>query len=152
MTETGRIADQLARAFDGAAWHGPPLMAVLDGVAAEQAARKPVPSAHSIWEIAEHLIAWNAIPLRRLRGEAVEPTPAEDWPSITDTSDTAWADTLDRLRQRHHALHEAVLRFPAHRLDETTPGKTYSHYILLHGAVQHNLYHAGQIALLKKAG
>ena len=151
MSELSRIADQLDRAFDGDAWHGDPLMSILDGVTATQAAAHPVPNAHSIWEIVHHLLAWKtAVPVR-LRGEVRELHGAEDWPPVTDTNDAAWRNCLSDLRTRHAALVAAVCVFPESKLNDLAPARDHSYYVLLHGMVQHDLYHAGQIAILKKA-
>jgi uncharacterized damage-inducible protein DinB len=151
MSEIQRIADQFDRVFDGDAWHGDPLMKILDGVTAEQAAAHPIPGAHSIWQIVNHLRAYRAAIPVRLRGEIRELSDAEDWPSVTDTSDTAWRDCVRDLRLRHTDFMKAVRSFPENKLNETAPNRDYPYYVLLHGMVQHDLYHAGQIAILKKA-
>lgn len=148
--ETSRIADQLGRAFEGEAWHGPALLEILDGVTASAAAARPLAGAHSIWEIARHIAVWDDVARRRLAGEVVQPPPDEDWP---ETSGEAWERTLQHLKRTHDALVEAVTACPDSRLPEKVPGKEPAHYTLyymLHGIVQHELYHAGQIALLKK--
>jgi uncharacterized damage-inducible protein DinB len=151
MTELTRIADQLDRAFDGDAWHGDPLLKILDDITAAQAASHPVPNAHSIWEIVHHLLAWKtAIPVR-LRGEVKELQGTDDWPPVTDPSDAAWAKCLSDLRSAHNKLVAAVRTFPESKLNNLAPARDHSYYVLLHGMVQHDLYHAGQIAILKKA-
>ncbi len=151
MKEAERIADQLRRSFDGEAWHGPAVLELLQGVTAAQAAARPLPGAHSIWELTLHIGVWEDVPRRRLLGERKDDVPpAEDWPPVTDTSGTAWQKTLDTLKQGHRKLLEVVSSLSDDRLAETVPGMGYSVYGMLHGVVQHNLYHAGQIALLKK--
>ena len=149
--EADRIADQLRRAFDGDAWHGPPLLALLDGVGPAEAAARPVAGAHRIWELVQHITAWLTVARRRLAGEAVELTPDEDWAPVPDASGRAWRAALDALRAAQGGLLDAVARLDDARLDERTPGRNYTHYVLLHGVLQHTLYHAGQIALLKRA-
>ncbi|HEY2955376.1 MAG TPA: DinB family protein [Candidatus Eisenbacteria bacterium] len=150
MSETVRIADQLKRAFEGEAWHGPAVMEVLAGVTAARAAARPIASAHSIWEIVAHIAAWEDAVRRRLEGERVELTDAEDWPKIEDTGEKAWAAQLARLEAGHHALRRTVEGFDGSALDQP-PGRNRSTaYMLMHGVIQHDLYHAGQIAVLKK--
>jgi uncharacterized damage-inducible protein DinB len=152
MSETQRIADQLKRAYEGKAWHGPAVREVLAGVTASQAAARPLPRAHSIWEIALHIAVWEDLARRRLAGERLVEIPdAEDWPAVRDPSESAWQQTLETLARGNRALRDAILAFPESRLGENPAGKQHSYYIELHGAVQHDLYHAGQIALLKKA-
>jgi uncharacterized damage-inducible protein DinB len=154
QSETLRIADQLRRAFEGEAWHGPALLEILRGVTATGAAARPLARSHGIWEIVRHIAGWDDVARRRMDGAVVQPTPEEDWPALTDTSDDAWPKTLDHLKQTHDALIRAVTAFSDSRLLAKVPGKDpefYTFYYMLHGIVQHELYHAGQIALLKRA-
>jgi uncharacterized damage-inducible protein DinB len=151
-TETHRINSQLKRAQEGEAWHGPSLRELLDGVTAEQAAAKPIPNAHSIWELVNHIIAWEQIARRRLEGEGEMAIPDEiNFPPVTDASEATWQATLQSLDASHRSLRDGIKKIDDTRLEETTPGTRYSNYVLLHGVIQHDLYHAGQIALLKKA-
>jgi uncharacterized damage-inducible protein DinB len=151
MTELERIADQLDRAFDGDAWHGDPLMKILDNVTAAQAAAHPVKGAHSIWEIVNHIRAWRPAIQARLAGKVAELSGEQDWPPVTDTSDAAWRNSISDLRERHQAFMRAVRAFPESKLSENAPNRDHTYYVLLQGMVQHDLYHAGQIAILKKA-
>lgn len=153
MSESARIADQLRRAFDGEAWHGDSVFEILKGVTAARAAARAVANAHSIWELVLHIAAWDGAALRRLGGAAVELRDAENFPAVTDTSDAAWRGALAEVRRVHEELLAAVAALPDSRLEEMVPGKKgahYNFYYMLQGVVQHELYHAGQIALLKK--
>jgi uncharacterized damage-inducible protein DinB len=151
MSEIKRINSQLKRAFEGKAWHGPSVSEVLAGVTAERAAAHPIPGAHSIWEIALHIATWERVGRRRLEeASPIEVSDEEDWPAVGDTTDAAWANTLEELRRNHEALRASIRQLDEARLDEIVPGTEYSFYFLLHGVIQHDLYHAGQIALLKK--
>jgi uncharacterized damage-inducible protein DinB len=150
IEEISRIADQLKRAFEGDAWHGPAVLEVLEGVNARSAAAKPLRGAHSIWEIVLHIAAWDGAIRRRMEGQALQLSDEQDFPPVKDTSDSAWREALHTLRIRHAELIQGVLSMPDHRLTSQVPGKDYDFYHMLHGAVQHELYHAGQIALLKK--
>ena len=153
MSETSRIADQLKRAFYGGAWHGDSLFEILTGVTAAQAAARPIKNAHTIWELVLHIAAWDAAVRRRMTGVAVQLSDAENFPPVTDTSDAAWGKTLEDVRRVHDELTAAVMHFPEASLTKSVPGKTGAHYnfsYMLDGLAQHELYHAGQIALLKK--
>jgi uncharacterized damage-inducible protein DinB len=153
MREAERIAQELRYSFEGGAWHGPAVLELLAGIDAKQAGAHPVANAHSIWEIVLHMRTWNDAALRRTRGEIVRPTPAEDWPAVTDFSEDAWQETIQSLKLAHAKAYNAIAGMPDPRLKEVVPGKTAEHdtfYFELHGLVQHNLYHAGQIAVLKK--
>jgi uncharacterized damage-inducible protein DinB len=148
--EVNRIEDQLKRAFEGGAWHGPSVLEALDGVTAARAAAKPIPAAHSIWEIVHHVAAWEDAVRRRVMGEPVELSDEEDWPPVRETDDAAWTAALERLRAGHQALRRTVSKLSDVRLKEEVAGMDYTHYHLVHGVIQHDLYHAGQISLLKK--
>lgn len=155
MAESVRIADQLRRAFDGEAWHGDSLFQILEGVTAAQAAARPITRAHTIWELVLHIAAWDGAVLRRIGGVAVALSDEENFPLVTDTSDAAWRKTVAEVRRVHQGLIETVAALPDSRLNDIVPGKDhegahYTFYYMLHGVVQHELYHAGQIALLKK--
>ena len=152
MTETHRINSQLKRAYQGEAWHGPSLCELLNGVTAEQAAARPIPNTHTIWELVNHIIAWEQIAKRRLEGDPVKNPPNEmNFPPVSDTSETAWQATLQHLAESNQALRNAVKKIDDAKLEEIVPEAIYSNYAMLHGVIQHDLYHAGQIALLKKA-
>ncbi len=152
MSETERIAEQLRRAYEGDAWHGPSLREILSGVTAAWARRRPISAAHSIWELVQHIAAWEAIVLRRIGGETINEVSAEqDWPPVRDTSAAAWKKALGALEEGNKKLRAAIAQMTDERLNEKVPGKEREFYVELHGIVQHDLYHAGQIALLKKS-
>ena len=152
MSELKRINGQLKRAFEGKAWHGPSVSEVLEGVTAEQAAAHPIAGAHSIWELTLHIATWERVGRRRIEEFIpIDVSDEEDWPAIEDQSDFAWTTTLEELSRNHEALRAAIRTLDETRLDDIVPGTEYTIYFLLHGVIQHDLYHAGQIALLKKA-
>ena len=152
MGEVARIGSQLKRATEGGAWHGPALLELLADVSAEQAAARPVAGAHSIWELALHIAAWLDVARARIERNAPVRLSAEgDWPPVADAGEAAWLAARDRLERSHRALLGTVASLDDARLDEVIAGTTQTVYFLLHGVVQHTLYHAGQIAVLKKA-
>jgi len=152
MSELERIAEQLRKAFEGEAWHGPSMRELLASTTRGQAAKRPIPGAHNIWEIVLHIGVWESVVRRRLLGESItDLAPEEDWPPVHDVSEPAWRKTLEDFEQGHIQLRQSITQLTDERLSETVPGKDYTVYVLLHGIIQHDLYHAGQIALLKKA-
>ena len=151
MTEIERILDQLNRAFEGEAWHGPSILEILEGITAQQAAARPFHDAHSIWELMLHISAWETAVRKRLEGERAQLSGAEDWPEVTNTSEQSWRAAREALRQAHMELRHAVSRLDEKRLDQPILEGLSSTYVTLHGVIQHSLYHAGQIAILKKA-
>lgn len=155
MSEVNRIRNQFERAFDGDAWHGPSLLALLDGVTAEQAAAHPIPGAHSIWELTLHIGAWEDACRRRLEGDPAQLLDDENFPPVADTSTAAWDHTKQKLTDVHRRLLDTLAGVDDSRLDQPIMNSAEipfsSAYVTLHGGVQHTLYHAGQIAILKKA-
>jgi uncharacterized damage-inducible protein DinB len=150
--EMMRLEEQLRLALEGEAWHGPSVLEVLAGVSAEQASSHPIPDAHSIWELVLHIGSDYALVLRRLAGDGRQLTPEEDWPSCPPATAENWQQAVEALRRLNQQLREAVRAFPAERLDEPlVPEARYTAYTQFIGVTQHNLYHAGQISLLKRA-
>jgi len=141
----------LKRSLEGEAWHGPALEELLLDVTAERAAVKPAPSVHSIWEIVLHIISTQRLVCERLQGKPTVLPAEEDWPPNTDQSEAAWAGTKRELREITERLRQAVRLLDESRLEEPIVEGFSSIYVTLHGTVQHNLYHGGQIAVLKKA-
>ena len=150
MTEVERIADQMRRAFEGKAWCGSSLREVLADVTANEAASKPVANGLSIWEMVLHLAAWKGAVRQRLAGERIKLPADGDFPPVRDTGEEAWRSALELLGRRHAELRDAVAVVDDSRLDEAIVEGMASVYVTLHGGVQHDLYHASQIALLKK--
>ena len=147
-----RLEEQLGRALEGEAWHGPSVLEVLERVSAEQAAAHPTAGAHSIWELVLHLCGTYGWVLRRLGGDGMQLTEPEDWPSVPEPSAQNWSDSIRVLKQLNEDLRLAVRNFPGERLDQPlVPEAPYTAYTQFIGVTQHNLYHAGQMALLKKA-
>jgi uncharacterized damage-inducible protein DinB len=159
MTEISRLLDQLESAFNGDAWSGPSLTATLENVSACQAAAQPLAGAHSIWELVLHLAAWqDLVALRIVTNENLDMTPEANWPQLPQpVTDAAWQSALASLHDSHSrlltvasSLSDADLNRVIGAADDSV-GEGPSVYVQLHGVAQHNLYHAGQIMLLRKA-
>jgi uncharacterized damage-inducible protein DinB len=153
MSQTALLADQIRRAFEGEAWHGDSLLELLAGVEAKTAAARPIPKAHTIWELVLHIAAWDNAVIRRAGGSTVTLSDEQNFPSVKDASEAAWQRTLEAVKKTHNDLVKTVAAFPDSRLQDQVPGKNqdyYDFYYMFSGIAQHELYHAGQIALLKK--
>ena len=155
MTAIERIEEGLSRSFEGTAWHGPAVMPLLADVTAATAAARPIAGAHSIWELVLHMAVWKRVVRRRLGGERINNLPPhEDWPPVTEVTEEGWRRAVEDLRRSHRELTQEVARLRNERLDEPLVGEattTYSVSATLHGIIEHDLYHAGQIAILKRA-
>jgi len=153
MTEPARIADQLRRAMSGESWTGVCVNEVLADVTAEQAAAHPLANAHSIWELVLHIEVYLGGAYQALEGKPMPKiyrTP-EDWRAPGETSAAAWKQAVAELQATAAALADAMERFDAARFEVVVRNREYDHYHLLHGVVQHTLYHLGQIVMVKKA-
>ena len=150
-SETTLIADQLRRAFEGEAWHGPAVLEILKDVDAASAATKPFPDGHSIWELVLHVEVWDEVAMVRLGGKKCQPTGTDNFPLVPKVTGAAWRKAVAEAKRTHDKLVKTVAALPDARLRERVPGKRYDFYHMLHGIAQHELYHAGQIAILKKA-
>jgi uncharacterized damage-inducible protein DinB len=152
IMETVYLANHIKRAVAGPMWHGGALDEVLSDVTAAQASARPIPGAHTIWELVLHVTAWAQIARARLHGERIaDPTTAEDWPPVGDTGEAQWTAALEKMREAHRALARDVRQLDDSVLHEKMPGLEYSRSNLLHGVIEHSTYHGGQIAMLKKA-
>jgi len=143
--EVERIEKQLARTYSGDPWHGPSLRSVLEDVDVAAANARPIEGAHSIAELAAHILTWREEALRRLEGNGDDVPVAGNWPEPLE-----WSALLERLDRSHDALTKAVGALDDGVLDEKVKGRRESYYVLLQGIIHHDLYHAGQIAILKK--
>ena len=150
--EVERIEKQLRLSFEGGAWHGPSVLEALEGVSVEAAYEHPVAGAHSIWELVLHLSGTYRLVLRRLEGDDTHLTANEDWPRAPAPTPSAWQDAIRTLRELNERMRREVIRFDSDRLDEPLVAEPpYSAYTQFIGLTQHDLYHAGQIVILKRA-
>jgi len=146
------IVDTLERAFTANAWHGPSLMETLEETDYETASARPLAVAHSIWELIIHLTAWKDVVRQRLGSATpILPSDAEDWPQLPEPTAANWISKLEKLQRSHDELVKAVRSLAPQAFARTIPGKDYDAFVMLFGVAQHDDYHAGQIALLKKA-
>ena len=145
--EIQHIRDLLQRTFEKNAWHGPAVMEVLDGITPEQSQFK-FPNTHSIAELVAHMTAWRIFVLKKIE-DNLEYTVATDanFPSVD------WTTALEELANSQRDLLASLEGFDPARLHEIVPHDSYTYttfYMLLHGLIHHDLYHAGQIAIMKK--
>lgn len=156
MAEAARLIDQFERAHDGHPWHGSPVTAILKGVTAEQAARKPPNGAHSIWKLVLRITGWRNEVARRATGKPAGMPASGSWPAVGAPTAARWKAALASLDASHQNLVKVVRDMSDDHLLKPTNdprsqlGTGVSYYELLHGIVQHDAYHAGQIAILKK--
>jgi uncharacterized damage-inducible protein DinB len=148
----------LHAAYDGEPWHGPSITAVLEGIDATAAAQRPIPAAHSIWELVLHMAAWTREVASRVRGADAK-NPPEDWPAPGfGVAESSWQAAKDELAAAQKELEQAVdalepddlLRWIGDQRDPSL-GTGLPVGTVIRGLLQHHAYHQGQISLLKRA-
>lgn len=148
MSEIAKIVEQLRQAHEGEAWHGPSVGEALEGVGATGAVTRPIGTAHCIWEIVHHVRVTDELVRSHISGEAAGDEP--DWPTLAETGEAAWRAAVSKRESAQRALRDAVSKIPDSRLHDNIPGRSHSYWHELLGILHHDLYHAGQISLLKK--
>jgi hypothetical protein len=152
--EIGLLLDVLDRAYDRRSWHGTNLRGSLRGLDVAEASFRPGPGRHNIWELAVHAAYWKYAVLRLLTGEKRGSFPLEGSNFFTrpgeDESPKAFKVDLALLAEMHERLHEAVASLDPKRLGTKPKGTKFTIRELVSGAAAHDLYHAGQIQLLKR--
>jgi hypothetical protein len=135
------------------AWHGPNLRGSIRGLTADQVAWRPRPDRHSIAEIVVHAAYWKYAVRRRLRDEKRGSfvLKGSNWFALPASISTSnWRDFVTFLDDEHRALRDAIAAFPSERLDDNPKGGKVRYSTLIHGIAMHDVYHAGQIQLLKR--
>ena len=158
MPEAERLRRELDATFDGDPWYGLAVSRILEGIDPSKAAAHPVKGAHSIWELVAHMTAWVNETNRRLGGGA-HGTPVEgDWPAVRSTTPDSWSAARSALRQAHAdlartltAIDDVDLGRQVAGAQVDAAGQPVTFYQTAVGVLQHDAYHAGQIALLKRA-
>ena len=154
--EVAQLLAILDQAYDRTSWHGTNLRGSIRRVTPAQAAWRPGPGRHNIWEIVVHAAYWKYAAARRITGGARGsfPLKGSNWflrpVESGSSSDKAWKADRALLDDTHEALRAAVMQLPAKDLPRTPPGTNVSNLALLSGVAAHDLYHAGQIQLLKR--
>ncbi|MEP7327200.1 MAG: DinB family protein [Gemmatimonadota bacterium] len=149
--EVADLLEMLRQAWGPRSWHGTGLAGSVRGVPPAQAMWRPGPGRHNIWELVLHLAYWKYAVTRRLEGgpKGGFPRDGSDWIAIADTSEAAWKADVKLLHAQHKALLETVSRFPARRLNLREKTRWTNREQIV-GIASHDLYHTGQIQLLKK--
>ena len=151
MSEIKRISEQLKSSFYKGAWHGPALLEALDGVTAKQAYLHPISEAHSIWELVLHATTWvKAVEKAISEMSYTQVENDANWPNVNQKTEAAWEKAVDSLKKAHKKLEKLVSTSKDAALEKVPANTSSTVYRLLHGVIHHNIYHAGQIAILKK--
>jgi uncharacterized damage-inducible protein DinB len=145
-----RIMDE---AYEKKAWHGPNLRGAIRGLDGREAAWRPVPGRHTIWEIVVHCAYWKYAVRRRILGEkrGSFPLKGSNWivrPAAMTPKE--WQEDVALLEDTHRKLRSAIAGMTPRSLQEIPPGSKVSNTAIISGIAAHDVYHAGQIQLLKR--
>lgn len=155
---TSEITTLLAiidQAFDHVSWHGTNLRGSFKMVKAKDASWRPAPGRHNIWETVVHAAYWKYVVRRRLLSEPKGsfPLKGSNWfkrPAGVEVSEAAWKADVALLLETHRTLRLAIKQFPPRKLHDIPAGSKVSNFLVIAGIAAHDLYHAGQIQLLKR--
>ena len=147
------LLEILDQAFDRKGWHGTTLRGALRGMTASDALWRPGPGRHNIWELTVHAAYWKYAVRRRLAGDAMgsfDRKPS-NWPAVPQSADARmWKADIRLLEQEHQRLRETIRTLPPRKLQARSPQGVWTNAEEIHGVAAHDLYHTGQIQLIKK--
>ena len=149
-SECKRLAMQLEYAFEGPAWHGPPIRKVLSGISTGNMLNNYQDS-HNIAELIEHMTAWRIFVIKKLQGDQeYDVSDAENFVSIREPNAARLEEAIKKLEDSQQELLRLIRALPDEKLLDIVPLRKYDFYVLIQGIIQHDLYHLGQIILLAK--
>ncbi len=151
--EVSVLLEVIDAAYDRKSWHGPNLRSAVRRVSVEQALWRPAPGRHNIWELTVHAAYWKYAVRRRLLGEkrgsfAIK---GNNWfPPPAKPDRMQWRAAVDLLHEEHRLLRAAIEGIAPSALRRISAGAKTTNLAIIHGAAAHDVYHAGQIQLIKK--
>ncbi|MBC3785770.1 DinB family protein [Spirosoma utsteinense] len=151
-----RIIDLLNTTYESEeAWHGPSVVEALRGVTPDVAGRRIMPNTHTIAELVFHMTSWRIFCVKKMQGDVDFDitTPAKDFGALPDKiDDFEWeALEMELSLSQEELINELDKRDDDEFLEDIVPGRDYTYYDMLHGIINHDMYHTGQIVILKKA-
>ncbi|MCC5928387.1 MAG: DinB family protein [Cyclobacteriaceae bacterium] len=148
--EISRMVELLKDTFNGTAWHGPSVMKVVKNIDTETAFKQVEPI-HTIAELVAHMTAWRIFTIKRLLGQhEYDVMEKDNFPKFRLSDDATWTEIIARLEDSQDVLIETLYKHDDQKLLEKVENKAYNYYTLIHGIIQHDIYHTGQIILISK--
>jgi hypothetical protein len=146
------LLEIIDRCFDRQSWHGPNLCGSIRGVTHAEGLWRPQPERHNIWEHVLHAAYWKYTVRRRILGEkrGSFPIKGSNWIRPPLATPDAWRQDVKLLVETHRSMRAAIAKLPADRLPKRLAGAKVTHFDLIAGIAAHDVYHAGQIQLLKR--
>ena len=150
MSAIQRVLNHYDGVLNGEPWHGDAIWQVLDGISAQQAAARPIPEFHTIWELVTHMTFWEGVAMQRLAGQRAGLVEELNFPAMPEPTEENWRKALDEFHASNRAFRDALAKLDPAKLDELTAARKRTFYGEAHGILEHHVYHIGQIAMLKK--
>jgi DinB family protein len=147
------VLEVFDQAFTAPAWHGTPLKGTIRGISVSDALWRPRRGRHNIWELVLHTAYWKCMVRRRLvRDPEIKfPRPGANFPSLPARPDTrAWKRDCALLAEQHALLRGAIARLDPAQLGRRAWRSKWTVAENVYGIASHDLYHAGQIQLIKR--
>ena len=145
MSGVKNLIETFSRSFNRDAWHGPAVMEVVEGLT-PAVANLRIGDGHSILELLGHMVAWRNFGIKKL--DSIADYKVTD--SLNFPTHLSIEEVLMNLQKSQKQLVEKIGQFSDAQLEEKVPGQAYSFFTLLHGIIHHDLYHLGQIVMIKK--
>lgn len=149
MNEVKFLIDQIKTTFNGDSWHGPNLVKTLKGIDKDQAGKRSIGERHTIWELTDHTTFWLEEVNKSVKDGKNLDHSGDPWPRMGATEED-WANSVIRLEAAVNMLMDELVSWNNSDLAKMVPEADFTFKQMLHGAIHHNLYHAGQINILKK--
>ncbi len=150
MNEVEFLVDQLRTTANGDSWHGPSLTKTLDGIDLHDAGTRYMEDRHTIWELTNHITYWIGEVLKSVKGVTHLNHDGNDWPEM-GTTEGEWALSSSRPEEFVNMLADELASWTNEDIARAVPGSKFTFKQMVHGLIHHNLYHAGQINVMKKA-
>jgi uncharacterized damage-inducible protein DinB len=150
MKEAKRIKKLFEDLYDGSPWIDVTIMDTLKSISAQRAAKKIAPGRNSVWQIVNHIIAWRENVLLRVQGNIIITPNNNYFIEIDNVSEAEWQKTLERLANSQDQWIRFLENFDESKFETIYPSNKMSYYEHIHGILQHDAYHLGQIVLLSK--
>ncbi|MEM8525383.1 MAG: DinB family protein [Bacteroidota bacterium] len=150
ITITRQLINQLQKIYNGKAWHGPNILETLSTITSKETTER-IGSSNNIAELLHHIYAWRIFVIKRFSGEhEFEVSDEFNFQRFETIDEKAWKHLKEQLAHSQEQLVETIEKFDPEKLSKEVSNRDYTYLDLLHGIIHHDLYHLGQIVLLRK--
>jgi len=153
--EINKLVRKMKSIYDGDPWYGDSIQKKLQNITPEIALERPIPDAHCIAELLAHIISWRELLNKRLQGEdafSVSQQESFNWTRFDPDPETMWDSLLKALDKNQQQIISQLKQEDDALLNQKVAQRSYNYRYLIKGIMEHDIYHLGQIALLRKHG